>query len=119
MMVWRAGKDGEYGLGSLGREMTRSSSSVTSFSLCRLSQCLAGPDEVSGGREKGFGALWLSWNILLTNSGGRGGEGRREDMWVRKADSKSLLREVSSEARKAREGQGDCAEEKLERKDLQ
>ena len=39
-------------------------------------------------------------------------------MWVRKANSKSLLREESSEARKAREGQWDCAEAKLERWDL-
>ena len=70
---------------------------------------------MSGGREKGFGALWLSWKILLTNSGGRVGGGKREEMWVRKASSKSLLREVSSEARKAREGQGDCAEVKVER----
>ena len=39
-------------------------------------------------------------------------------MWVRKANSKSLLKEESSEARKAREGQWDCAEAKLERWDL-
>ena len=52
---------------------------------------------------------------MLTNSGGRVGGGKREEMWVRKASSKSLLREVSSEARKAREGQGDCAEVKVER----
>ena len=39
-------------------------------------------------------------------------------MWVMKANSKSLLREESSEARKAREGQWDCAEAKLERWDL-
>ena len=95
--------------------MISRSRSVTSFSLCRLSQWRAGPEEVSGGSEKGFGALWLSWKILLTNSGGRGGEGRREEMWVRKAVSNSLLREESSEARKAREGQGDCAEVKQER----
>ena len=87
---------------------------MTSFFLCRLSQWRAGPEEVSGGREKGFGALWLCSKILLSSSGGRPA-GRREEMWVRKANSKSLLREESSKARKAREGQCDCAEAKLER----
>ena len=85
--------------------MSSISISVASFSLCRLSQCLEEPVEVRGGKETGFGALWLCWKIFLTNSGGRLA-GRREEMWVRKANSKSFLREASSEARKAREGQG-------------
>ena len=52
---------------------------VTSFSLCKLSQRRADPEEVSGGREKGFGALWLCWKILLISSGGRPA-GKREEM---------------------------------------
>ena len=39
-------------------------------------------------------------------------------MWVRKANSRSLLREVISEARKGREGHGDWEERMLERNDL-
>jgi len=97
--------------------MSSISISVASFSLCRLSQCLAEPVEVRGGKDTGFGALWLCWKILLTSSGGRQ-TGRREDMWVRKANSSSLLREVISEARKGREGHGDWEERMLERKDL-
>ena len=115
--AWIVGSDGEWDLGSLGKDMSSISISVASFSLCRLSQCLAEPVEVRGGKETGFGALWLCWKILLTSSGGRQ-TGRREDMWVRKANSRSLLREVISEARKGREGQGDWEERMLERKDL-
>ena len=115
--AWIVGSDGEWDLGSLGKDMSSISISVASFSLCRLSQCLAEPVEVRGGKDTGFGALWLCWKILLTSSGGRQ-TGRREDMWVRKANSRSLLREVISEARKGREGQGDWEERMLERKDL-
>ena len=115
--AWIVGSDGEWDLGSLGKDMSSISISVASFSLCRLSQCLAEPVEVRGGKETGFGALWLCWKILLTSSGGRQ-TGRREDMWVRKANSRSLLREVISEARKGREGHGDWEERMLERKDL-
>ena len=115
--AWIVGSDGEWDLGSLGKDMSSISISVASFSLCRLSQCLAEPVEVRGGKETGFGALWLCWKILLTSSGGRP-TGRREDMWVRKANSRSLLREVISEARKGREGHGDWEERMLERKDL-
>ena len=115
--AWIVGSDGEWDLGSLGKDMSSISISVASFSLCRLSQCLAEPVEVRGGKDTGFGALWLCWKILLTSSGGRQ-TGRREDMWVRKANSRSLLREVISEARKGREGHGDWEERMLERKDL-
>ena len=115
--AWIVGSDGEWDLGSLGKDMSSMSISVASFSLCRLSQCLAEPVVVRGGKETGFGALWLCWKILLTSSGGRR-TGRREDMWVRKANSRSLLREVISEARKGREGQGDWEERMLDRKDL-
>ena len=38
---------------------------------------------------------------------------------MRKASSKSLLREVSSEERKAKEGQGECEGVRVDRKDLQ